>query len=102
MTLIRPVITEKSMVAARAGVFTFVVDSSSSKSLVKHLVEQTFKVNVTRVNMSIHHQDGKRTGAKRLLGASAQVKHALVSLKAGQKIALFDLKEDSAQSGQGK
>lgn len=94
MTLIRPVITEKSMVAARAGVFTFVVDSSSSKSLVKQLVEHTFKVNVTRVNMAVHHQDAKRTGAKRLLGISTQIKHALVSLKSGQKITLFDLKEE--------
>lgn len=94
MTFMKPVITEKSMLAARTGVFTFQIDSSTSKSLVKQLVEKTFKVNVTRVNMAIHHQDAKRTGAKRLLGISSQVKHALVSLKPGQKIDLFDLKED--------
>lgn len=94
MTLIRPVITEKSMVAARRGVFTFVVAGSSAKSLVKELVEKTFKVHVTRINMTVHHQDGKRTGAKRLLGLSTKVKHALVQLKSGERIDLFDLKEE--------
>jgi ribosomal protein L23 len=94
MTFMKPVITEKSMLAARRSVFTFQVDGATNKSLVKQLVEKTFKVNVIRVNMSIHHQDAKRTGAKRLLGVATQIKHALVSLKSGQKIDLFDLKEE--------
>ena len=95
MTLIKPVITEKSMLAASRGVFTFQVEGSATKSSVKHAVETTFKVNVTRVNMTVHHEDAKRTGAKRILGTATQLKHALVSLKAGQKITLFDLKDNN-------
>jgi large subunit ribosomal protein L23 len=94
MTLIRPVITEKSMMAASRGQFTFAVLLGSSKHQVKEAVESAFKVNVTSINVLRRHVPGKGTGAKRLVGNASQEKFAILTLKKGQSIELFDLKEE--------
>ena len=93
MTLIRPVITEKSMLAASRGQFTFAVLLASSKHQVKEVVESTFKVNVTSINILRRHVPAKGTGSKRLMGNSRQERFAILTLKKGQSIELFDLKE---------
>ena len=49
-TLIRPVITEKSMMSSEAGKVTFMVPLSASKDEVKAAVEAIFNVKVTKVN----------------------------------------------------
>lgn len=94
MTLIKPVITEKSMFAASRGQFTFEVLLGVSKHQAKEAVESAFKVKVTSINMLRRHVPGKGTGAKRLMGNASQQKYAILTLKKGQKIDLFDLKED--------
>jgi len=94
MTLIRPVITEKSMMSASRGQFTFAVLLGSSKHQVKVAVETAFKVNVTGINILRRHVPGKGTGSKRLVGNASQEKFATVTLKKGQSIELFDLKEE--------
>lgn len=94
MIIMGPVITEKSMLAARGGIFTFHVVVDSTKHQVKHAVEEMFSVKVTRVNISLRHLPAKHTGAKRLSGNDGRAKYATVKLVAGQKIDLFDLKEE--------
>ncbi len=93
MTIIKPIITEKSMAAARTGLFTFHVKNDATKSLVKQVVTDMFKVNVVRVNISVRHLTAKHTGPKRLAGSIGKAKYATVKLKSGQNIDLFDLKE---------
>ena len=51
MTLLRPVITEKSMMSASRGLFTFEVLLGASKSQVKQAVESLFKVKVVGMNI---------------------------------------------------
>lgn len=94
MTLIKPVITEKSMRAARLGLYTFDVLVGSGKSQIKHAIETAFKVKVVAINVLRRHVPGKGTGAKRLMGTASQIKHATVKLAKGQSIDLFDLKDD--------
>lgn len=94
MTLISPIITEKSMMAASRGQFTFAVLLGSSKHQVKEAVESAFKVHVTSINILRRHVPGKGTGPKRLLGSASQKKLATVTLKKGETIELFDLKEE--------
>ncbi|MDQ3008506.1 MAG: 50S ribosomal protein L23 [bacterium] len=92
--LVRPVITEKSMQLAQTrNSFTFEVSRNSSKEQVKQAVEELYKVNVTSVNTIMGHNELKPTGKKRLKSMNARVKKAIVTLKAGQNIALFDLGE---------
>lgn len=94
MTLIKPVITEKSMRAAQTGLYTFEVALSSTKSQVKAEVQVAFKVKVLGVSILRRHVPGKSTGSKRLTGNSSQTKFATLRLAKGQSIDLFDLKEN--------
>lgn len=93
MTIIKPIITEKSMLAARGGLFTFLVKPETTKHQAKQAVETLFKVKVVRVNISLRHLPAKHTGAKRLSGNDGKAKYATVKLTKGQNIDLFDLKE---------
>lgn len=92
--LIKPHLTEKSMLAASRGVYTFVVASLATKHEVKALVQELFKVSVTKVTSTTIQQPPRRTGKKRLATSVSPLKLARVWLKEGQSIALFDLKED--------
>jgi large subunit ribosomal protein L23 len=94
MTLIKPIITEKSMMSASHGLYTFAVLLGSTKSQVKEAVASAFKVKVVSVHMLRRHVPAKATGSKRLKGNSSQVKYATLRLAKGQKIDLFDLKEE--------
>ena len=49
-TLVRPVITEKSMVSSEAGKVVFMVPLSATKNDVKAAVEAIFNVKVNKVN----------------------------------------------------
>jgi large subunit ribosomal protein L23 len=93
-TLIKPIITEKSMMAASRGIYTFGVLLTATKSQIKEAVQTAFKVNVTRVNTSLRHVSAKSTGSKRIMGVEGRAKYATVTLKKGQTIELFDLKEE--------
>lgn len=93
MSLISPVITEKAMKAAARGSFTFKVAPSATKHQVKQAVETTFGVHVTQTNMTRRHVPAARTGAKRLLGQPSFIKLAILTLKSGEKIDLFELKD---------
>lgn len=63
-TLVRPVITEKSMLSSEAGKVTFLVPLSASKEDVKAAVEAIFNVKVNKVNTI--RQFGKTKTLQRL------------------------------------
>ena len=92
--LIKPHITEKSMLAASRGVYTFIVARHANKNQLAELVEKTFKVNVTKVSTSIIKTAQKRTGKRRLRVSHPPLKSARFWLKKGESISLFDIKED--------
>ena len=93
-SLIKPVITEKSMMAASTGLYTFQVLLGSTKPQIRTEVEASFKVKVTSVNILRRHVPAKATGSKRLTGNPSKTKFATLRLVKGQTIDLFDLKED--------
>lgn len=95
--LIRPSITEKSMVLAQAGQFTFFVEKSATKDSVKNVVESTFKVNVLKVRINNRPGKPKRSGKKRLLKNTPSRCLAIVTLKEGQSIDYFKLPDDGAK-----
>jgi large subunit ribosomal protein L23 len=86
--LLTPKISEKSIYMAERGIYIFEVPTSTNKIEVAKLVESTFKVNVTDVNMII--VKGKLKRYKQIKGRQKDVKKAMVKLKAGQKITLFE------------
>lgn len=93
--IIRPIITEKSMMSASRGLYTFEVLLGSTKSQVKQAINTTFNVHVTSITALRRHVPAKGTGSKRLMGNVSQQKFATVRLSKGESIELFDLKEGS-------
>jgi len=86
--IIRPVVTEKSFSLLEDNKYTFIVDKRATKTEIKSAVEDIFKVSVLGVNTINVKGKPKRVG--RHAGYKADRKKAIVTLKPGQKIPLFD------------
>ena len=91
--LLSPHISEKAIALAETGAYVFEVPTATNKIEVAKAVEQTFGVNVVSVNMMIIKgktvQWRQRRG-KRTPGVKSDLKKAIVRLKAGQTIAIFE------------
>lgn len=84
----RPLVTEKNTVLQAQGKYAFEVASAANKVMVKDAVEKAFKVTVITVNMMTVRGKEKRVG--RRLVAGSPWKKAVVTLKAGDKITIFE------------
>jgi large subunit ribosomal protein L23 len=83
-TLLRPVITEKSMTSSEAGKVVFMVPVSATKDEVKAAVEAIFNVKVVRVNTV--KQAGKVKRFRGYEGVRSDYKKAVITLAEGQNI----------------
>ncbi len=83
-TLVRPVITEKSMVSSEAGKVVFIVPLSATKDEVKAAVEAIFNVKVNKVNTI--KQFGKVKSFRGRQGVRSDFKKAIITLADGQNI----------------
>ena len=83
-TLVRPVITEKSMLSSEAGKVAFLVPLSATKDEVKAAVEAIFNVKVNKVNTI--RQFGKEKRFRGYVGQRSDFKKAVVTLAEGQNI----------------
>ena len=87
--LLRPLITEKSTILQEGqNKYAFEVDSRANKVQVKTAVEVSFSVKVTEVNMLTVKGKRKRFGRK--LVQQPSWRKAIVSLRPGDKIQLFE------------
>lgn len=87
----KPVITEKSLnLAATQNKYIFEVDKLANKDQIKDAIQEFFGVEVKDVNTTRKNKTTRRTGKKRMTVSVPQVKKAIVELKAGQKIEMFD------------
>jgi large subunit ribosomal protein L23 len=85
----RPLITEKSERARESNrQYAFEVHQDATKIQVKNAVEKLFAVHVTAVRTSIARGKNKRVG--RSMGRRPNWKKAVVTLKEGETIALFE------------
>lgn len=89
--IISPMITEKSMIDAGLGKFTFKVFKGANKTEIKNVVEKNFGVNVTHISTNILKGKMQRVGSRRAEVKVADYKKAVVTVKKGQKIGLFEL-----------
>ncbi|MDD2822714.1 MAG: 50S ribosomal protein L23 [Candidatus Daviesbacteria bacterium] len=85
-----PVISEKSLGDAKDGYYTFVVDRAARKQEIAKAIEQKFDVNVIDINTSNFKDEKKQQRRVRSTYTIAGYKKAVVKLKTGQKIALFE------------
>ncbi len=84
----RPLITEKYTALQAEGKYAFEVSMSATKPQVKNAVEKAFKVSVTGLNMMNVAGRTRRVG-RRVIPAKPW-KKAVVTLKPGDKIELFE------------
>ena len=83
-TLVRPVITEKSMISSEAGKVVFMVPLSATKDSVKAAVEAIFNVKVNKANTI--KQFGKAKSFRGHIGHRSDYKKAIITLADGQNI----------------
>ncbi|OGH10961.1 MAG: 50S ribosomal protein L23 [Candidatus Levybacteria bacterium RIFCSPLOWO2_01_FULL_36_13] len=90
--ILQPVISEKSLNDVGKSRFTFKVARNTNKTEIKKAVEEKFKVNVLKVStISLAGKEKQiRTRTKVAKVANKPFKKAVVTLKEGQKIAIFE------------
>lgn len=84
----RPIITEKSTTLSAQGKYVFEVALGANKPQIAHAVEMAFNVHVVDVNTS--HVRGKLKRYGRSLGHQASWKKAVVTLRPGEQIQVFE------------
>ncbi len=87
--LLRPVISEKSVIETERNNYTFAVARDANKFEIKAAVEAEFKVDVLDVRVVNVKPKQKRRG-RRTLGMVPGWRKAIVTIAAGQKIELFE------------
>ena len=84
----RPLITEKNAMLQAQGKYAFEIAREANKQQVKQAVEKAFKVKVLAVNVMTVPGKTRRVGRRQVLTQSR--KKAIVTLKPGDKIELFE------------
>ena len=85
----RPLITEKNTaIQAPQGKYAFEVAEEANKEQIKQAVEKAFNVSVTRINVMSVPGKGRRLRGRQVMSPSW--KKAIVTLKPGDKIELFE------------
>jgi large subunit ribosomal protein L23 len=92
--LVRPLITEKmtNISAVESGKYGFLVSPKANKIEIKKAIEKKFDVHVTEVRTINHPGKVKSQFRKsgRFEGRTARYKKAIITLKEGEKIELFE------------
>lgn len=87
--IIKPIITEQSMMGMEESKYTFKVATDANKTEIKFAIEEAFGVKVAKINTMNVKGKVKRQG--RFVGKRADWKKAIVTLTADSKpIELFE------------
>jgi large subunit ribosomal protein L23 len=86
----RPLITEKTMKLVESGQFSFEVDKHANKMQIAKMVKDKF--NVDPISVKIINSKGVTKQQRRVRGTfqTSGMKKAIVQLKKGQKISIFE------------
>ena len=86
--LLNPIITEKSTALQEQGKYCFKVNPRANKKEIMAAVRNVF--NVEPVSCSVINMKGKRKRERYKIGYTASWKKAIVTLKEGDRIELFE------------
>ncbi len=86
----KPVFTEKSYGLTALDRFTFKVDRHATKTQIKKELEKLYSVNVVSVNTASAKSRVAKSGRTGKKMTEKGYKKAIVQLKSGQKIKLFN------------
>lgn len=86
--LVKPMVSEKSMMLMEENKYAFIVNKDANKIEIKHAVEKLFNVSV--IEVTTRNQKGKLKRMGRFQGNRPDTKRAIITLKAGDKIQIFE------------
>jgi large subunit ribosomal protein L23 len=89
-TLRKPIVTEKSTILQERNQYVFHVAPKANKSQVKEAVERAFDVKVLRVRIMVTKGEWRAMGPTRRMAKLSDVKKAIVTLRQGDTIQLFE------------
>ena len=87
--ILAPVVSEKSYALIEQNVYTFEVHKDAAKPEIRNAIEEIFGVKVAKVNTLNRKGKKRRTRGTNRVGQKPDVKHAIVTLSAGE-IPLFE------------
>lgn len=98
--ILRPIISEKSINLTKADFYTFEVGKYATKTKILKIIRDKFKVDVLSVKMINTAKKKKMQRSRRGYFVVPSFKKAIVKIKNGQKIPLFESlsKEESFDS----
>ena len=88
--IIEPIVSEKSYALLEHNVYTFRVHPDATKPQIRDAVEQIFNVEVVKVNTLNRKGKRKRNRKSFTFGKRADTKRAIVTLRQGDTIELFE------------
>lgn len=88
----KPVITEKSLSVTKDNVYTFEVAKEATKQQIKVAIKQMFDVDAVNVRTTIKKPVSTTVGRKRMPSKTSAIKKAIVKIKQGQSIKVFETK----------
>ena len=101
MITILPNATEKVYALSQKDTYAFKVNGKTSKQYIREAIEKEFKVTVTSIRVLVRKGKSKRfsRGKRAFPGTTtlANTKIAYVTLKAGDKIKMFEENVDEAK-----
>lgn len=92
----RPIITEKSMKLAQNGFYTFEVSKNATKPQIAKVVSDKFKISVLKVKTINVKGETKSQRRVRKFYQTKGFAKAIVQVKKGDKIALFETPKEEA------
>lgn len=96
--MIRPLITEKSMVLAQRGWYTFAVAKIARKEVIAKEISKLYSVSVRDIRTIKMTGKTHRSGKKMVMAKKTDWKKAMVRLAKGQRIPVFEVTQESAKS----
>jgi len=88
--LLKPVITEKATIISEQNKYVFKVATKANKDQIKEAIKAIYKVEPVKVNIVVVR--GKERRLRLGTGFTNSWKKAIVTLKDGDKIDLFETK----------
>ncbi|MGD9793941.1 MAG: 50S ribosomal protein L23 [Acidimicrobiia bacterium] len=88
--ILAPVVSEKSYALIEQNAYTFLVHPDASKPEIGDAIESIFGVTVTKVNTLNRQGKAMRQRRSNKRGHRPDTKRAIVTLKAGDRIELFE------------
>ena len=95
--IIKPLLSEKTTAETKFNRYFFRVNRLSNKNQIKQAIEKIFQVKVSKVRTINLKGKNKRSSSDRRTYQTSDSKKAIVELRKGEKIDLFELEEKPAK-----